>query len=266
MTREAALSVVKQRGDVPIEILVVNDDCDSSPESGELVKQLADLPVTVVHLGANRGVAAARNAGVRLSHGKYIAFLDSDDLWKSDKIVRQLALMQKEATAICHTDEQWIRNGKVIKKSSLFTKRSGDIFFYSLKQVNIAPSSVMLTREIWERYGGFDTSFPLCEDYELWLRVTAKESISLVEKECVVKRAGHANQLSAVPGLDYYRIKALVKLLHSETITAEQQEAVCRELARKRDIYLSGAKKRGNSETIVEIETLLRPISCLRDG
>ncbi|MCK5808441.1 glycosyltransferase family 2 protein [bacterium] len=250
----AIKSVLNQKTTLLYELIVVNDDVSSS----ELREALSGLTLTLLSLGENQGVAAARNYGVSHSCGQYIAFLDSDDVWKEDKLERQLTAMKEQGATISHTDELWVRNGKEIKKSALFKKKSGDIFVQSLKQVNISPSTVMMSRSLWNRYHGFDESFPLCEDYELWLRMTAQEEVLLIPEELIIKHAGHDDQLSNVAGLDYYRIKALVKLLKESELTETERFEAEKELQRKAGIFISGAEKRGNLEKANEIKKMIK--------
>jgi glycosyltransferase involved in cell wall biosynthesis len=252
-TVAAVESVANQKTTVSYQVVVVNDDIDSS----NLTEALSKFSLTLLFYNENRGVAAARNYGVSHSQGYYIAFLDSDDVWKENKLETQLSAMIKQEALISHTDELWSRNGKEVKKSTIFQKEAGDIFAQSLKQVNISPSTVMMRRDLWNRYKGFDESFPVCEDYELWLRITSQEKILLIPDELIVKYAGHDDQLSRVAGLDYYRIKALVKLLLSGVLSEQQVLEARTELHRKADIFISGAKKRGNFEKMEEIKRII---------
>ncbi len=159
--------------------------------------------------------SAARNTGVSRSSGRYLALLDSDDLWLPGKLARQTAFMiGRPDVEICQTEEIWIRNGVRVNPKAAHRKPSGDVFLRSLDLCLVSPSAVMMTRELFERAGGFDESFPVCEDYDLWLRIAAERPIPLIPEALVVKRGGHADQLSrSTWGMDRYRVRALQKLL-----------------------------------------------------
>jgi glycosyltransferase involved in cell wall biosynthesis len=213
-----------------------------------------------------RGVAAARNAGVKNSTGKYLAFLDSDDLWKPKKLEYQVGFMESHPEAkICQTEEIWIRRGVRVNPKEKHRKPSGDIFQASLDLCLVSPSAVMMTRELFDGLGGFDESFPVCEDYELWLRISAKTPILLLPKALVVKRGGHADQLSrSTWGLDRFRILALQKLLHSELSRGERR-AVIEVLRKKAAILAQGARKRGKKNEAEFYEGVLAQFEPRRE-
>jgi len=184
--------------------------------------------------------------GVRQSRGRLIAFLDSDDLWRADKLAIQMTLMDRLAEVrICQTDEVWIRNGVRVNPKAKHRKPSGDIFARSLELCLVSPSAVMMTRELFERCGGFDESLPVCEDYDLWLRISRDYPVPLIEQALVVKQGGHPDQLSrSLWGMDRYRVIALLKLLRSGIAGARRAEAL-RVLQMKVAVLVQGASKRG---------------------
>ena len=77
----------------------------------------------------------------------------------------------------------------------------------------ISPSAVILHRRLLQDHGAFDATLPAAEDYDLWLRLTWRYEVGLVDEPLVIKRGGHPDQLSGQWGLDRFRIRALVKLL-----------------------------------------------------
>ena len=118
----------------------------------------------------------------------------------------------------------------------------------------MSPSAVMMTKELFDRFGGFDESFPVCEDYDLWLRIGAKYPVPLIAEALVLKRGGHADQLSrSMWGMDRYRILALQKILRAG-LTEAQRAAALRVLRRKAQILARGARKRGKEEEARAIE------------
>jgi hypothetical protein len=107
----------------------------------------------------------------------------------------------------------------------------------------------MLKRSLLEEVGLFDEGFPVCEDYDLWLRISCRHPVYLIDKKLVVKEGGHPDQLSrGVIGMDQYRIRALVKLLESGVLNENQREAAIRELTFKCTVYGDGCLKRGKIE------------------
>lgn len=223
--------------------LIVVDDGSTDESARELAKFGA--PVRYFHQ-VRRGVSAARNFGVRQCRGRLIAFLDSDDLWRADKLRIQIGFMENfPAVRICQTDEVWIRNGARVNPKTKHRKPSGDIFARSLELCLVSPSAVMMTRELFERCGGFDESLPVCEDYDLWLRIARDYPVPLIEQALVVKQGGHADQLSrSFWGMDRYRVIALSKLLRSG-IAGARRAAVLQVLQTKVAVLVQGASKRG---------------------
>lgn len=197
----------------------------------------------------NRGVSAARNRGIAAAEGELIAFLDSDDLWLPGKLKSQAAFFaDRPGAMICQTEEIWIRKGVRVNPKKKHRKRSGMIFEPSLHLCLVSPSAVMMRRKLFAEVGLFDENLPACEDYDLWLRVSLRYPVFLMDTPLIVKQGGHEDQLSACPGLDRYRIASLQKLLDKEKPEAKQRRAVLRVLAEKCRIYAGGCLKRKKTE------------------
>jgi glycosyltransferase involved in cell wall biosynthesis len=198
----------------------------------------------------NRGVSAARNTGIRASRSPMIAFLDSDDYWLPEKLGVQVAFLEENPEAVaCQTEEIWVRKGRRVNPRKRHLKPSGDIFLPSLKLCLVSPSAVMVRASIFRETGLFDEDLPACEDYDLWLRLSSRYPIHLIQKHLVIKEGGHSDQLSArFSGMDRFRIKAMGKLLKGNTLDGDQRRAALEELASKCRIYGNGCLKRGKRE------------------
>jgi glycosyltransferase involved in cell wall biosynthesis len=194
----------------------------------------------------NRGVSAARNSGIRRAAAPCIAFLDSDDYWIEEKLSVQMEFIERnQGTLACQTEEIWIRDGRRVNPRKKHRKPSGDIFGQSLKLCLVSPSSVVLKRSLLDEIGLFDENLPAAEDYDLWLRISCRYPVYLIDKALVVKEGGHADQLSrGFIGMDRFRIKAIVKLLESGTLTNAQKRTAMDELSIKCRIYGKGCMKR----------------------
>jgi GT2 family glycosyltransferase len=149
---------------------------------------------------------------------------------------------------ICQTEEIWIRKGVRVNPKKRHHKPSGDIFRPSLDLCLVSASAVMMTRELFDHVGGFDEAFTVCEDYDLWLRISVDTPVPLLPGPLVVKRGGHKDQLSrSTWGMDRYRIMALRNLLHSG-LRGEKRQWALEALAGKVAIFAQGARKRGGEK------------------
>lgn len=253
MVGEAVESILAQSFNA-FELIVVDDG-----STDVTVRELARFGARLRTIRTQRsGVSAARNIGVSRSLGRYIAFLDSDDLWHPDKLARQTAFMDRHAEVqICQTEEIWIRKGVRVNPKAVHRKPSGDVFVRSLDLCLVSPSAVMMRRELFQGLGGFDETLPICEDYDLWLRIAVAYSIPLIPEALVIKRGGHADQLShSTWGLDRYRIRALQKLLRCG-LAGSRRTAALKVLERKVAVLANGARKRGKMVEAIEFEAVL---------
>jgi len=206
----------------------------------------------------NRGVSAARNAGIRAARGSLIALLDSDDEWLPGKLIAQVAYFEDDSEAlICQTEEIWIRNGVRVNPGKRHRKEGGMIFERSLGLCLVSPSAVMMRRSLLDEVGLFDESLPACEDYDLWLRIAWKHPIGLIDRPLIIKRGGHLDQLSRMAELDKYRLRAISNLLDRRCLSSVQTQAAVSMLKTKSAIYAQGCRKRGKAEEARKYEQLV---------
>jgi len=238
------------------QVIVVDDGSDDEPQ----VWLQREFPDVEVIRQENAGVSAARNRGIRAVNCEWIALLDSDDEWIPQKLERQMSALAAEPEyAISHTDEIWIRDGRRVNAGKRHEKKGGHIFQHCLPLCAISPSSVVLKRLLLQEVGGFDETLPVCEDYDLWLRICSRYPVLFIDKPLVVKYGGHGDQLSKrFWGMDRFRVRALEKIIESGSLHDEDQQAAVNVLLQKLDVYLQGVRKRGRIEEIHEYETIQR--------
>lgn len=257
-----AMNSVKAQDFKDWELIVVDDG--STDVTFDVVSawqaQHPKLRVRFERLDENRGVSGARNYAARLAQGDWLAFLDSDDEWLPQKLSRQLALADR--FSLIHGEEIWIRNGVRVNPMKKHAKGGGRLFRRCVELCCISPSTALLHRDLFAELGGFREDFPVCEDYELWLRVCARGEVGFVSDPVIVKYGGHEDQLSRrYKAMDYYRVKALLPFLDSPMLSEDEREVVRLTLLQKSEILINGYRKHGSSATtLAEVEAVLRQV------
>jgi len=230
-----------------LELIVVDDG--SSDGTGDALSRISDRRLSCISQ-ANKGASSARNRGLEMSKGGYIAFLDSDDRWKPEKLQRTCEYINKYPdTSIFHTEEVWYRGGKLLNQKQKHKKPSGRVYRKALPICCISLSTAVVKKEVFEAVGTFDETLEACEDYDFWLRATARFEAMLVPEYLTIKDGGRPDQLTQrVWGLDRFRIRALEKMLLSGTLGEDDREATYDELVKKCGIFALGCEKRGKLE------------------
>jgi len=153
-----------------LELIIIDDENSSISRKILLNLKKKFKKVKVISTLKQSGVSIARNKGIKKAKGDFIAFLDSDDLWKKQKIKEQLSFIKKNNLDICYTDYLAINDDNKI----IYKVRTPKTLFYEdlLSECPIACSSVLLKKKILKKnqFKNFKTK----EDYMLWLDLSKK--------------------------------------------------------------------------------------------
>ena len=255
-TLQRALDSVINQTYKPAEIIVV----DNGSSDGTLKFLREQYPKITILTENKIGVSSARNKGIKNSINQWIALLDSDDAWHTRKLEIQTSMLDsalKEYNLI-HTDEVWFRNNKHINQMKKHKKQGGYIFERCLSLCCISPSSVIFKKNILDKVGLFDESLPVCEDYDMWLKICSSEEVLFAQDKLTYKYGGHKDQLSkSYWGMDRFRIKSIENIIKNFDLTYNQKKQAKKELIKKLKIIINGAFKRNNLSIVNEFSTKL---------
>ena len=255
-TLQRALDSVINQTYKPAEIIVV----DNGSSDGTLNFLREQYPKITTVTENKTGVSSARNKGIKKSINQWIALLDSDDAWHPRKLEIQTSMLDsalKEYNLI-HTDEVWFRNNKHINQMKKHKKQGGYIFERCLSLCCISPSSVLFKKNILDKVGLFDESLPVCEDYDMWLKICSSEEVLFAQDKLTYKYGGHKDQLSkSYWGMDRFRIKSIENIIKNFDLTYKQKKQAKKELIKKLKIIINGAFKRNNLSIVNEFSTKL---------
>jgi len=247
-----AIQSVMNQSLSPFEILIIDDGSNDGTE--EWVKEKFQN-IKYIYQN-NHGVSSARNIGIENAYGDWVAFLDSDDEWLPNKLYEQVkAIESNPEMKFFHTNEIWIRNGVRVNQMKKHKKYGGYIFEKCLDICRVSPSSVLIQKEVFDNIGIFDESLRVCEDYDLWLRITSKYPVVFLDIPLIYKYGGHADQLSKVnDGIESYRIQSLEKIIKSGFLSDEQKVMAVNALVNKMKIYSKGLEKRKKLAALRDIK------------
>lgn len=192
------------------EVIVIDDG--STDQTREMVQAFSSEKLRYIYQ-PNQGRSNARNHALRLTNGRYIAFLDSDDLYLPDKLALQVEHMDSHPKiGMIYTSAYCIDENGLLKKEKYEATVSGciyeDIAFFV--PVTITLPTVMVRREVLDKVGGFDEAMARFEDTDMWRRISKHYQINaLHERTCLLRThtdnalaAQHPGQISGA--LDYY--------------------------------------------------------------
>ncbi len=224
------------------EIIVVDDG--STDRTNSVIKEYRNK-IKIITLPKNSGVSRSRNEGIKHAGNELIAFLDSDDEWQRDKLKNQIDYLRVHPFyEILQSEEIWIRNGRRVNPCKHHKKHEGWIWEKSLQRCIISPSSVLVRKALLQRYNLFNEDMPVCEDYDLWLKISRYHPVGLEPVFSIIKYGGHEDQLSRrYPAMDRYRVMTLMHLLKNES-DEKFGQSIISILTKKLQILIKGHEKR----------------------
>jgi glycosyltransferase involved in cell wall biosynthesis len=202
--------------------LIITDDCstDGSREVAERWKQKDSRVVTVFH-EVNTGLSGARNSGLAVASGDFVALCDADDIWAEDKLKIQLELFREQPElGVVHSDALIIDgDGKLTgqRYSAEFhgeDQRCSGILFEEFCLRNfVCNSTVLLRRECLDYAGGFDQRLRSLEDWVCWARISRKYGFGYIDQPLVSYRVHQTNLSRQVSAMAGYRVTAVGLML-----------------------------------------------------
>ena len=182
-----------------VEIVIVNDG--STDNTDEVVANYLNLDNVKYIKQQNAGQTKAKNTGINNSSGDFIAFLDADDAWETEKLAKQVILFSNEAVGVVYSRSRYIDeqgNAFYVPKSGnkyLLPKR-GKVTDHLLLDNFVPFSSSIVRRGCFDRCGVFDESLQMGIDWDLWLRLSTIYEFDFVDEPLLIYRVGHAGQMS----------------------------------------------------------------------
>ncbi len=193
---EKAIQSVLDQSYPDFDVIVVDDG--STDNTAEVVRKFKGVMLIQQQ---NLGVAVARNTGIHRTRGKYVAFLDDDDLWLPGKLEKQVAYMEDHpATGMVYSAYQTIDSHDTVTGEVTHVV-SGQVWHDFMFGVPIAPPTVMVRREVLDTVGVFDKSLRLGEDLDLWIRIARRYPIHGMKEPLVQYRIHNSNTAKPIDGV-----------------------------------------------------------------
>lgn len=184
-----AIASVRAQDYPSVEIITV-DDCSADNTVKILAEQQGAGEFRYVKLDRNSGAAAARNEGLRLARGEYIAFLDADDEWLPSKLSKQMALITARPAmsfVACGAGFIEINSRELRPLYGPLAPADGPEAWRVLLAYNfVATPAVVARRSLIDRVGGFNTSLVIGEDQDLWIRLALEGEVGYVPETLLV--------------------------------------------------------------------------------
>lgn len=218
-----------------LEVIVVDEA--STDGTVEAVEGFRDPRVRLIRHDAPRGVAKARNAGLRVAQGRWTAFLDDDDLWAPTKLERQVAAMASQPGArwACVAAVSIDERQRIMGWHRLVDASDLRASLISVNDIPGSASSVLVETELLRGLGGFREDLDYSEDWECWIRLAGEARLAVVDEPLVAVRVVRGSRSHTVGGEKAAndRIRALHRGVAEVTSVSPAPEREARYLARQ---------------------------------
>jgi glycosyltransferase involved in cell wall biosynthesis len=222
------------------EIVVVND---GSPDTEEMERELAPYMDQITYVKQPRkGIAAACNAALKLAQGKYVAFLDADDVFKPEHLSEQIALLETApGYDLVYSDATIFGDLPSHSETVMGENPSdGEVTFASLVEgrCNVITTTVVARRDPLFEVGMFDESFPSSQDFELWLRLAKRPNTRIgyttkaLAKHRIYPEGLAADDLNSLE----VEVQILRKAAQRTDLTPEEKAALDRALPKRQSV------------------------------
>jgi Glycosyl transferase family 2 len=198
----AVHSALAQR-DVEVEVIVVDEA--STDGTVELVREWGDERIRLVEHARPRGVAAARNEGLRVARYRWVAFLDDDDVWAPEKLHCQLSALVEQPNSRWSCTAEAICDERLRVQELRHPPSPGDNVARAILRGNIVPgggSSVLADLDLVRDLGGFDLRLRVVADWDMWTRLAQVSPLAAVDEPLVAYRRHAGNMSRRYQGLD----------------------------------------------------------------
>jgi len=166
------------------EIIIIDDGSKDDTEKIIRGFQEKDKRIKYIRFEENKGAAAARNAGIKMSKGEYITFQDSDDEWVIDKLEKQMKIIETSSENIVVYCGFWRIDGdeKTYIPDIKISNREGNIHKELLKRNFIGTPSILLLKKNLEKIGMFDENLSRLQDWDLVIRLSRYYNFILIDE------------------------------------------------------------------------------------
>src|SRR5262245_33247361 len=221
------------------EVIVIND---GSPDTEEMERVLAPYMERIVYIKQqNQGAGAARNAGLKAARGKYVAFLDGDDVWFPNHLQDQVGLIESGSYDLVYADAIIFGELESPFKTCMEANPSeGEVTFESLLAGRVSPitSSVVARRDHVLEVGCFDESLRNAQDFDLWLRLAKRDGARMTfQRTIVAKHRIYPGSLASdeTRSLEA-EVRVLTKMSQRPDLTESERATIDRTIPQRRAV------------------------------